>query len=419
MKTKRNLLGTFAIIGLSAGLAICILAGASSAQSKDDRKDRSGGDRKREEPNREEKNAREPSRDRTADREPVRESKDRPARAGGDKTSRERPSRNDETDKNRPSTDGSESGRDRNPPAQSGSSDKRTVPSRSTPGGTTVPDRRRPPGRPGGGDYDRSRDGGSAGTRPVDPVDPPVRPPRRYPEAEAGDGARKKDVPIPDDRIRIVVEGWPCPPPWYPVFIHPYIVDPGYRRNPYLIHLPFGTIEPRGMDEEFLALLNDLWHDGLQEALLVCIVQTYRAMDVDRFELFFRRDDEVTIYGSFSSHSFLALLPVRSVFELLDDPRIRWVGEYKPYYKINDSVKLWDWDGVFIFPLERDRDEFRDDLLEAGLTPDFYDEEIGFYFIPAEPYELEALSEFWWVAEVLQVVSDPDLVYGYDYRIYE
>ena len=44
MKTKRNILGTFAIIGLSAGLAICILAGASSAQSKDDRK--------REEPNR-------------------------------------------------------------------------------------------------------------------------------------------------------------------------------------------------------------------------------------------------------------------------------------------------------------------------------------------------------------------------------
>jgi len=198
--------------------------------------------------------------------------------------------------------------------------------------------------------------------------------------------------------------------------LRPYIVDPGYRYNPYLIHLPFGIIEPRELEADFIDLLNELWRDRMRDALLVCIVQTYRSMDVDRFELFFRRDDEVAIYGSINPYSFLVLLPVRTVFELLEDPRIRWIGEYKPYYKINENVKLWDWDGALVFPLESDWDEFRDDLTEAGLAPDFYDEELGFYFVPAETYELEAIAEFWWVAEVLQVVSDPDLVYGYDYR---
>lgn len=414
MRAKRNILGRLALLGLSAVLALCILSSVSSAQSRDDRKDRTGEDRKREEPKREERSDREPSRDRTADREPARESGDRPAKGSGDRTSREQPSRSDRTGKDRPSTGGRESGHDRSSPERSDSTERRTVPDRSPPGDTTAPDRRRPPRRPGGGDYDRSRD--DDGTRPGDPR-PYIKPPRRDPSPDYS--VRKKEVPIADDRIRIIVEGWPCLPPWYPVFYRQYIVDPGYHYNPYLVHLPFGTIEPREMEEEFLVLLNDLWHDGMQEALLVCIVQTYRAMDVDRFELFFRRDDEVTIYGSFSSHSFLVLLPVRSVFELLDDPRIRWVGEYKSYYKINDSVKLWDWDGAFVFALESDRGEFRDDLLEAGLAPDFYDEELGSYFVPADPYDLERIAEFWWVAEVLQVASDPALVYGYDHREYE
>lgn len=411
MKAKRNILGVIALIGLSAALALCILSSASYAQSRDDKKDRTGGDRKREEPKREDNRDREPSRERTPDREPVRENRDEPARDGGDRTTREQPSR---TDRDRSSADERDSGRDRNASDGSRPTDKRTVPSRGSSDGRTLPARPRPPREPGGKDYDRSRGDDNAG--PVNSR-PPLRPPRQNPFPD--ELVKKKSVPISDDRIRIIVEGWPYPPPWYPVFLHRYIVDPGYHYDPYLINLPFGAIEPREMEEGFLVLLNELWYDGMQDALLVCIVQTYRSMDVDRFELFFRRDDDVTIYGSFTPYSFLVLLPVRTVFELLEDPRIRWIGEYKPYYKINENVKLWDWDGALVFPLESDRGEFRDDLIEAGLAPDFYDEELGFYFVPAESYELEAIAEFWWVAEVLQVVSDPDLVYDYNYRTYE
>jgi hypothetical protein len=443
MKTKRKNFRAIALAGLTAVLALCILSDASSAQSKDDRKDRTGGDRKREEPKREERSEREPSRDRTVDRNPARETTDRPARDSGDRTSREttdrpvrdsgdrtsrettdrpardsgdrtsreRPGRSERTDRDRPGSGGRESGRDGGSSGVTGSDGKRTPPDRSIPDDTTLPKRPRPPRRPGIGDYDRSRDDGIAGTRPGD-RDPRIRPPRR--RRPFPDTVRRKEVPIPEERIRIIVEGWPYPPPWYPVFVRRYIEDPAFLYNKYLIHLPFGTIEPRTVDEEFLILLNELYYEGMQEAQLVCIVQTYRSMDVDLFELFFDPDEEVTVYGAFTRNSFLVLIPVYSVFELLDDPRIRWVGEYKPYYKINDDVKLWEWDGALVFSLEGDSSEFRDDLLEAGLPPDFYDEEVGYYFVPAESYELERLASFWWVAEVLEVVSDPALVYGYD-----
>ena len=71
---------------------------------------------------------------------------------------------------------------------------------------------------------------------------------------------------------------------------------------------------------------------------------------------------------------------------------------------------------MIVFPLEGDRIECRDDLTGIYLVPEFYDEELGFYFVPADYWELEAISEFWWVAEVLRVVSDPALVYDYEIR---
>jgi hypothetical protein len=418
MKTKRKILRALALAGCAAVLALFVLSDASSAQSKDKRKDRSGGDRKREEPKREERSKREPSRGGTTDRNTdgektdrpargggdrtSRENKDRPARGSGDKTSRERPDRDERTERDRPDAGGRGSDR--------GGTSGVTEPDRKRPptDGTTLPVRRVPPRRPGGG-YDRSR--GDDGTGASDNY-PRVKPPRR--ERWPFDSSKRKEIPIPDDRIRIIVEGWPYPPPWYPVYTHKYIVDPGFTYNPYLIHLPFGTIEPRTVEEEFLLLLNDLYYDGMKDAQLVCIVQTYRSMDVDLFGLFFDPDEDVTVYGAFTRNSFLVSIPVYAVFELLDDPRIRWVGEYKPYYKINDSVKLWEWDGALVFSLEGDSEEFQGDLRDAGLPPDFYDEEVGYYFVPAESYELERLASFWWVAEVLEVVSDPGLVYGYD-----
>ena len=418
MGTKRSIIGTITLFCLSAVLALSLLSAASNAQSKDDRKDRKSDERKSEEPKRDDRSERQSSQDRTQPREPVRESKDKTARESGERKTREQPSRSDGTKGERSSGGERGSSRDRDTSGRSSSSDRRTVPDRSTTDGTTRPVRRVPPRKQPDRDYDRSKDEGSAGVRPVDPVDPSVRPRRKDPEEEGV--VTKKRVPVPDDRIRIIVEGWPSPPPWYRprlreyVFLHPYI-----ERDPYLIHLPFGTIRPREIADGFIDLLNGLWEDGMQDALLVCIIQTYMEMDVDRFDLFFDAEDEVTVYGSFNPRSYLALISVESIFELLEDPRVRWIGEYKPHYKINDSARLWEHNGAFVFPLEDDSIEFRDDLRSIYLAPEFYDEELGFYFVPADNYELEAISEFWWVGEVLRVVNDPDLVYEYDYRTYE
>ena len=398
VKTKRSKVRALALAGLAVLLALCLFAGASSAQSKDKRKDRTGGEGKREEPRREERSERVP--ERAPERSTAREKTERPERESGDRTTRERPDRDERTERDRPDSGDRRSDRG----GSSGSGVERTPPERSPADGTTSPIRRRPP-RERDGDYDRSR----GGTDVPDDY-PRVRPPRERPSMDV---LIKKEVPIPDDRIRIIVEGWPYPPPWYPGSVRRYIVDPGFTYNPYLIHLPFGTIEPRTVEEEFLLMLNDLYYDGLQEAQIICIVQTYRSMDVDLFGLFFGPDEEVTIYGRLTRNAFLVRIPVYAVFELLDDPRIRWVGDYKPYYKINDSVKLWEWDGALVFSLEGDSEGFRADLVDAGLGPEYYDEEIGYYFVQAGSYDLERLASFWWVAEVLEVVSDPGLVYDY------
>ena len=414
MRAQRHIVYLIAGACFAALLALSLFSAPSLAQSKDDRKERKGSEQKREEPQREKSAARETSRGRTARREPVRERKERPARDRKDRKERSVPSRSEGSARDRSSGGERRANRDRSLPDRKSSSGERTTPERSSSDGSPSGGRRPPPREPREKDYDRSRDDDRAGTRPDTPVGPPRR---RIPV----DGSLiRKEAPEPDDRVRIIIEGWPSPPPWYPHrLVKRYIWERLPTYEPYLIHLPFGTIRPEGIEDEFLLLLGDLWRDGMRDALLVCIFQTYRAMDVDRFELFFGSNEEAIVYGSFTPNSFLALVPVESIYELMNDPRIRWIGEYKPYYKINSSVKLWEYDGAFVFSLEGDDEEFREDLESISLPPEYYDEEIGFYFVPAEGYDLEALSEFWWVAEVLQVVSDPDLVYGYNNKSYE
>ncbi len=430
MKPKRHLLFTILLFALAAALTICVLSSACSAQSRDDRKDKTG-DRKSEKPKRAEpkrdetkpvepKRA-EPKRDdrsergtsRDTRREPVRKSRD--GASGGDGTARERSSRGGTDSAGRKARE-RDSSRDRGTSGGTGDAGGRTPPARGSSGGATAVERRRPPVRPNPGSYDRRRDddGGGSGLRPGN-TNPPARPPRTLPEEEAEGGTKKKEVPAPGDRMRVITEGWLYPPPWHRDYVRIWHQYPGFPpEDPYRIHLPFGTIRPREIDEGFLLLLDDLWKDGMEDALLVCVVQTYRPMETYIFERFFDAEDDATVYGSFSDYSFLVLLSVYTIDGLLDDPRVRWIGEYEPRYKINRNVRLWEYDGAFVFPLEGDTIECRDDLTDIFLVPEFYDEELGFYFVPAEAYELEAISEFWWVAEVVRVASDPALVSDYE-----
>lgn len=402
MKSSKRIVLAILLFGLVAALTICIMSSACSAQSGKERKDGAGGDRKRDEPKREERSKAEPSRERATEREPARE---RGETSGGDRTARSGGADREARD----------SGRTGNRPKGTDADDRRSGTDRG--GGSSAEGRTRPPVEPNDRTYDRRRgDDTGAGLRPRN-GNPPIRPPRSYPEDDADGGTRKKDVPVPDDRIRIITRGWPYPPPWHREYVRIRYAYPGFPEDdPYLIHLPFGTIRPGEIEDEFIDLLHDLWRDGMEDALLVCIVQTYRPLDADRFALFFDAEDDATVYGSFSAHSFLALLSVYTIFELIDDPRIRWIGEYEPRYKVNRSTRLWEYDGALVFPLEGDGIECRDDLADIYLVPEFYDEELGFYFVPAEEYELEAISEFWWVAEVVRVVDDPDLVSGYRIR---
>ena len=177
-----------------------------------------------------------------------------------------------------------------------------------------------------------------------------------------------------------------------------YIFDDYSDNEPFVIPLPFGDILPWEVGELFLMKLKDIEAEGYGNSLMICIVQTLDEMPyrefVDRFEW---DEEEFEYYDTLSPRSFLLSLPVSSVLRLLGDRSVRWIGEYRPDYKIVPGPRNA---AVFISSFDGDRNEFRRDLEEIGVEVEDYDEKTGEYLIRTDYDCYLDLADLWWVESV-------------------
>lgn len=177
-----------------------------------------------------------------------------------------------------------------------------------------------------------------------------------------------------------------------------YIFGDYSDNEQFVIPLPFGDILPWEVGELFLMKLKDIEAEGYGNSLMICIVQTIDEMPYKEFVARFEWDEEeFEYYDTLSPRSFLLSLPVSSVLRLLGDRSVRWIGEYRPDYKIVPGPRNA---AVFISSFDGDRMEFRRDLEEIGVEVENYDEKTGEYLIRTDFDCYFDLADLWWVESV-------------------
>ncbi|MBU8920700.1 MAG: hypothetical protein KOO63_02460 [Bacteroidales bacterium] len=185
-------------------------------------------------------------------------------------------------------------------------------------------------------------------------------------------------------------EGYDSPPDSY--------IEGLFDENSFFIALPFGSILPWEVGEDFLIWLRSLEDGGQEQSSLVCIIQMMEPGDFDDFlTRFGREDEEMIYYDTLSDRSFLVAAPVMTISRLLSDTGIRWIGEYRDEYKIvpgENGLK------IYISSLEGDRDEFRSDLETSGLTIEDFREITGEYIVQGGQDIMLELAGLWWIGRI-------------------
>ena len=125
------------------------------------------------------------------------------------------------------------------------------------------------------------------------------------------------------------------------------------------------------------------------------ILQIKAEMSLD--DAIFLLGKGVRIYEPLSRGAFIARTPVSSIKDLRSLSVIRWVGEYKSEYKYSSEQAVSVKPGAFVFALEGDRPEFRDDLQNLGLEIKTFDTTNRFYVVSADYEKFPEIAELWWV----------------------
>ncbi len=215
--------------------------------------------------------------------------------------------------------------------------------------------------------------------------------------------------PMPDYPEIIMIEHWYYEDDYgyYDDPLPDYIFDDYSDNEPFIIPLPFGNIIPWEVGELFLMKLKDIEAEGYGNSLMVCIIQTQDEMSYGDFLDRYRWDtDEFEYYDTLSGRSFLLSIPVSSALRLLGEPSVRWIGEYRPDYKIVQGPRNAT---VFVSSFEGDRMEFRRDLRELDLDVPGFDEKTGEYLVHADYDCFYDIADLWWVESVS---SEPRLAAG-------
>jgi subtilisin family serine protease len=98
-----------------------------------------------------------------------------------------------------------------------------------------------------------------------------------------------------------------------------------------------------------------------------------------------------------SHYARIVLAPAASLPALLEKPYLRWVGAYKPEYKVSPKRSGNGRRTAFIYPIDKARDQYQADLARMGIEVTHYDDIVGLYSVILEEERFPEAAELPWI----------------------
>ncbi|MFC2023667.1 S8 family serine peptidase, partial [Chloroflexota bacterium] len=163
----------------------------------------------------------------------------------------------------------------------------------------------------------------------------------------------------------------------------------------FSMRLPAGERTPApGVEPSLQAKLPALQDGGAEIPLLVQF--NHRLSLGEMIELY-----ELGLMGlgnSVGELTHVVLVPAKSLGALSEKPYVRWVGEYRPAHKyklVDPSSKGDGW--AFVYPIDKDREQYRSDLAALGVAVSDYDETVGLYYALVGEERMLDVAKLGWV----------------------
>jgi len=163
-----------------------------------------------------------------------------------------------------------------------------------------------------------------------------------------------------------------------------------------------------GIEADLAHKAKALKEKGAKEERLVCILQTTESLTAgDVLQLL---DCGVRFFDSVGRQSHIAQIPAEVVLEVAQTANVRWLGEYKTTYKIDEKRLDKDALGAFLYTLDGDKPEHREDLKKRNVSVLGFDTTVSSYSILLEPSRYQELADvFWWVRRISSWPSEVPL----------
>lgn len=93
--------------------------------------------------------------------------------------------------------------------------------------------------------------------------------------------------------------------------------------------------------------------------------------------------------------TYIVYVPYTKFRDLEKFPERRWLGEFKPEYKL--ALEYQGVNYAFIEPIDIGRDEYEADLKNLGVRVVRYDQILDKYYVQMGPLDAEKVVNLWWV----------------------
>ena len=161
------------------------------------------------------------------------------------------------------------------------------------------------------------------------------------------------------------------------------------------VRLPSGAKMPAVTDSAFVALVDSLAAAG-DDIGLTCVIQ------YDEKEMPPHTTDIVPLEDT-GHDAWIIWATARAARELIDDPNVRFVSEYRPEYKYNIQLAGADVAWVYVETFGGNQPEYRREIAELGVGKLQYISTPGYYYCKLSGEQVVALAESWWVRRIYRV----------------
>jgi hypothetical protein len=164
------------------------------------------------------------------------------------------------------------------------------------------------------------------------------------------------------------------------------------------VRLPSGAEAPAVTDSAFVALLDSLIADGEGDAAFVCVLQfedpELPPLTDDMEPLEDAGHDVWIVWGT-----------ATALRHYMDNPNVRFIGEYFPEYKYNHTLAGAGVAWVYVEIFGGDLQEHYDEMAALGIESIRWDSIVRRFYCKATGDQIVELASSWWVRRIYRARS--------------